>query len=139
MKVFSTRVSRWLFTAGALLSLAGCGGTGQISGKVTLDGQPLPGGLVTVYDAEGVNNSGMIGKDGSYSVANIPLGKVEICIATAPPSPGINPNNPPRAQWGEYKKIPDKYKEKGKSGFSLDVKKGAQTLDLPLVDDQPKP
>lgn len=122
-----------------LFLVTGCGGTGDVTGKVTLDGQPLPGGLVTIYDSQEKNLSSMISADGSYTVAGVPLGKGDIIIQTVEPYGNpINPLDPPREWFGKYVKIPLRYKDRGKSGFTIDVKRGIQQLDLPLQSEPDK-
>jgi hypothetical protein len=41
-----------------LLAAAGCGGGGTLSGKVTYDGQPMPGGTVAFTPAQGGQGTG---------------------------------------------------------------------------------
>jgi hypothetical protein len=136
MERFASWACKWALAAGALLAVTGCGGTGDVTGKVSLNGTPLAGGIVTVYDSQQQNKSGLIMSDGTYTVAGVPLGQATITIVTSPPtlSP-INPRNPPRAMWGPYTKIPKKYNDKNASGFGLDVKKGKQELDLAMTGD----
>jgi hypothetical protein len=130
---------RTTVAAGILFLVTGCGGTGDVSGKVTLDGTPLPGGLVTIYDSQGKNPSSMIAADGSYYLAGVPVGKADLVIETVPAYGNpLNPLDPPHEWWGKYVKIPLKYKERGKSGFNIDLKRGVQTMDLPLHDEPDK-
>jgi hypothetical protein len=136
---FAARACKWVFAAAALLAVTGCGGTGDVTGKVTLDGAPLRGGIVTVYDSQQLNHSGLITSDGTYTVAGVPLGKADIAVETSPPAHfGANPRNPPRELWGPYTKIPLRYKDPTKSGFTLEIKRGKQEKDLPLQD-EPEP
>lgn len=53
----------------ALISLAGCGRSefARLSGKITLDGQPLPDANITFFnDSDGPNGYGQVDSDGSY-------------------------------------------------------------------------
>src|SRR5262245_54211305 len=76
----------------SLLVLAGLGGCGQktatMTGKVTLDSQPLPNATVTVYG--GANQSVVAGdrtkEDGSYTIPNAPVGAVKVTVKTIPPT-----------------------------------------------------
>lgn len=132
MKWFCTLAVRTVVTASALLSLAGCGGTGDVSGKVYHNGEPLPGGLVTIFDSQEGHNQSMIQKDGSYTVANVATGPAVVCVETSPPQPSVvNKNNPPTLQFGPYKAIPLKYKDK-KGGIPYEVKRGKQEFDIKL-------
>lgn len=80
-----TRIGPVLFgSAGlALLFLAGCGPRpGTVSGKVTLDGKPLTGGMVTFHSKSGgTDSTAEIGQDGSYS-ANVFAGEYTITVDT---------------------------------------------------------
>jgi hypothetical protein len=131
MKWFRSLAVRSVVTASALLSLAGCGGTGEVSGKVTYNGTALPGGLVTIYDSQNGAKQGLI-KDGSYNIPDVAMGPAQICVETSPPIvSGINQKNPPTLPFGPYMPIPAKYKEK-KNGIAYEVKKGKQDFDLKL-------
>jgi len=44
MKCFRSNDFRTWLTAGAILALSGCGGTGDVTGKVSYNGTTLPGG-----------------------------------------------------------------------------------------------
>lgn len=75
IKEFVTQLSR---AAGGLclaISMAGCGGGGesagaQARGKVSLDGKPLPGGVVLFIPREGSGQGGsaLIQSDGTFVV-----------------------------------------------------------------------
>ena len=59
-----------------MVALAGCSGRGgperaSVSGSVTLDGQPVTDGLITLYPAGGTNGPSVGGsiQDGRYSIA----------------------------------------------------------------------
>jgi hypothetical protein len=58
----------------AVLFTAGCGGggpsLGEVSGKVTLDGQPLAGALVEFQPAEGRGSIGVTDAQGSYRLSH---------------------------------------------------------------------
>ena len=60
------------------LTVLGCGkSAGKVSGKVTKNGSPLPGGFVLYESADGkVKLSGQIKpEDGSYTIPNVPVGE----------------------------------------------------------------
>jgi hypothetical protein len=64
------------------LALAGCGGgTGTVSGKVTLDGSPLPAGRIVFFGPKGKSATAEI-KDGQYTASNVPAGDVKITVDT---------------------------------------------------------
>jgi hypothetical protein len=66
---------RYLCVSIALFGLCGCGGgadvptLGTVTGKVTVDGQPLAGAMVTFSPvADGRPSSGTTGSDGTYTL-----------------------------------------------------------------------
>jgi hypothetical protein len=117
--------------AAALLALAGCiGGKGEVSGTVTFDGKPLPGGMVTFIPANGKPESCRIGEDGSYRVANVPTGRAQIKVVTQPPVEFGK--GEPFLPLGKYVQIPKRYSDPESSGFTCDVKRGKQEHNLKL-------
>jgi hypothetical protein len=73
-----------------------------ISGRVTLDGKPLPGGSITLISTDNAAFSvtAVIRSDGGFSVADAPRGSVHAAIETESVVVG-NPDN--------YVAIPQKY------------------------------
>ena len=72
-------------------SVGGCSGSGAppsgaVTGKVTIDGQPVTGGSIRFHpvtaDAKSRTSGGVIGADGSYSVPDAPLGACTVTIDT---------------------------------------------------------
>jgi hypothetical protein len=127
----------------SFLLLAGCNGKGTVSGKVTLNGQPLPGGIVFVTteapEAEAfvAAPSGRILADGSYTVLNVPRGKARVSVVTAPAFGSAMHPTAVKEPWGPYVPIPEKYKDATKSPFTLEVKRGAQTFDIAMTGEVP--
>jgi hypothetical protein len=64
-----------------LLAVGGCGGKGKVSGQVTFDGKPLPGGIVRFRPANTAFNpvSATIDQDGRYE-ATVPAGECKISV-----------------------------------------------------------
>jgi len=79
---FARRLS-FLFLAGAVVWLAGCGGKGvksNVKGKVLIDGKPAAGSIVFI-DADGKKLSAPInGTDGSYNLLNPKKGLNKVAI-----------------------------------------------------------
>ncbi len=82
-----------VLTAGAV-TLTGCGGVGKggaadsVSGKVTLDGQPVAGEVFFVgSDKKEVGSP--IGPEGNYEISNPPKGDVLIVVKGKPGIPSI--------------------------------------------------
>jgi hypothetical protein len=134
MSQFSARAFGLICTASAVLFLTGCANQGTVSGKVSLNGQPLPGGVVTFFDSEGQSRTGGINKDGTYTVSNIAPGKAQVSVLTLNERPSIrDPENKNATSLGTYVPIPAKYMDKEQSGITLDVKTGKQPFDIALT------
>jgi hypothetical protein len=145
----------------ALVLLAGCGpGKGEVSGKVTYKGAPLPGGLLTFRHADSRHNSVAVelAEDGSFKVV-LPAGEVTASVDNtglapvpelAPPSLTV-PLSPeakkalgstaqPKASGGatkrsnRYVEIPARYQDAETSGLTFTVKGGSQTQDFALTE-----
>jgi hypothetical protein len=141
----------------SLLVLAGLGGCGQktatMTGKVTLDNQPLPNATVTVYG--GANQSVVAGdrtrEDGSYTIPNAPVGAVKVTVKTTRPAsdessshPDMKPKdkqvnlpNLPGQRSAANKEVPfvavpPKYHRIETSGLTTEVKPGDNTFNIPL-------
>lgn len=138
---------RWKFDAAVLLlaaALAGCGAktpdnVGQVSGKVTLEGQPLPDALVTFAPVKpgGSTAAGKTDAGGNYQlhyssgVEGAEIGENRVAISTYDEgSPDIEP---PRPKVPE--KVPLKYNIR--SELVRDVKQDANTFDFDLKTDGP--
>jgi hypothetical protein len=115
----------------AAMTLAGCsvgGGTGEVSGSVTVDGQAVSEGMVTFLDAENKPHNGSI-KDGKYKVNDVPSGKSKVFIS--PPIPiALGPGPAPPAPKGPA--VPNKYRDPKTSGLEFEVKSGGNQIDIPL-------
>ncbi len=112
----------------ALLLAAGCGGSGgNVSGTVTLGGQPLKEGTVSFTPANGQGQtvSAPI-KDGTFS-AGLPAGDYKVQFSAPRPTGKKTkmyntPDSPEVEEMAEL--IPDKYNTR--STLTLTVKGGSQ-------------
>jgi hypothetical protein len=117
----------------AVLALGGCGnGLAQVSGLVTLDGQPLHGGKgdtrVTVQfqpiDGVGANAIGLADDDGNYKIATgsnggVRPGEYFVTCSVSTLKPGLP--------------VPDlKYANAKTSGFKFTVQPGKNEFNIPL-------
>lgn len=112
----------------------GCGGpdnVAHVSGRVTLDGQPLPGALVQFSPVKtGVPSNGLTDSDGKYvlaytrDVAGAELGEHMVTISTY--RLGDPDADPPIPMSPE--RVPAKYAE----GIKKEVKKGRNVVDIEL-------
>jgi hypothetical protein len=123
------------------LGVAGCGSTGQVTGKVTYQGQPLGSGIVAFHWADATRTSA-IDADGHYTIQKAPLGPARITVETMPPPGGGGKKGPqqstvtvdgaPAPPPGTYVAIPARYKSPEESGLTYTVVRGRQTHDIPL-------
>jgi hypothetical protein len=129
--------------ASALLLVIGCGGNGTVTGKVTLNGQPVPGGLVSVIpdgpDTEQFSapSKGKIERDGTYTVVNVPKGKAKITVITAKTFGSISHPDAIKDPFGPYMPIPDIYKDPAKTPLALEVARGKQEFNIAMTGEVP--
>jgi hypothetical protein len=151
---------RWFFVPLTVLLTAGCGGPGEVSGKVYYKGKPLvvPGGMVTFAHPTKGMFSGPITSDGSYTIFKVPPGEVKIAVLSLPPRRGnsrqqqmmkgmksgkvdkgklppemkqmLEETETPRA--GQTVQLPPQYSDPEKSGLTYTVTAGKQTHDIEL-------
>ena len=116
-----------------VLLFAGCGPAAvklvPVTGKVTIQGTPLPWGTITLYpDATKGNKStlqsfGNVAADGTYSISTdgkpgAPVGAYAVTISAAKPS------TPGEYKPTEWAASPD-YLDRSKSGLTLNVVESA--------------
>jgi len=102
------------------LPATGCGGKkGTLKGTVYFKDKPMPGGQITFVPAEGGGGgtSTIDPKDGSYAVANLPVGRMKVIVQPVPSasdSPGGGPSGPPKDKFTPPKgaPIPDDIRDK---------------------------
>jgi hypothetical protein len=107
---------------------------GKVTGKVTLDGQPLADAVVTFTPlaSGGATAIGKTAADGSYSltyssgVSGAQIGENRVHISTL--DAGNPDSDPPRAAVPE--KVPLKYNTR--TELKVEVKPGDNVLDFPL-------
>lgn len=80
--VFLRRFGFAAALAAVLSTVVGCGGgKGTVTGKVTVDGKPLPSGRISFVPSKGQGVGGEI-KDGQYTVEKVPVGSVKVTVET---------------------------------------------------------
>jgi hypothetical protein len=129
-----------------LLLSVGCTGKGSISGRVTLDGKPLPLGTITFHSEEGrhdVFNASI--RDGSYAIDGVQAGKARVTIVSVDPArvgaaaastgqaggSDVKPRAAPAATPG-FVAVPERYANPEQSGLTWQVLVGAQVYDVDL-------
>lgn len=139
-------VARITLIFGLVLNLSGCGGSdsvGRVSGKVTLDDQPLAGAIVQFQPVAGNSpSSGITDSAGEYtlrytrSTEGAEIGEHRVTISTF--SGGDPDAEPPKPSVPE--KVPVNYNTK--TELTAKVESGSNTVDFPLKSGkvvQPKP
>jgi hypothetical protein len=122
----------------------------SVNGKVTLGGQPVTAGTVTFHTGkdDGKMDTG-IGPDGTYSMAQRPVGDFTVTVETESVNPekkqqvygggkgkGMPMSQPPpgfEKPKGTYTKIPEKYTKKETTPFKVSLKPGNQTFNLEMT------
>lgn len=148
-------MSRWLTIAvsPACLMLLGCGGEdlGSVTGKVTMDGQPLPNAIVTfVPEGGGRTGIGKTDANGEYTLVfaggeGATIGKNKVAVTTAPEATEVtamrsdSPEYAAQASGGtmsDYskpaviEKIPAKYNKN--TELTFEVTSGSNVYDIEL-------
>ncbi|MCO6044345.1 hypothetical protein NG895_10545 [Aeoliella sp. ICT_H6.2] len=116
----------------SLTAAVGCSGPepgpanrAEVSGNVTLNGEPLPGGTVTFMLDENPNVRVKAMVDaGKYQSKRVPIGKCSVAIETE--SLQLGSGLP-------YVSIPEKYGNFDESGFSAEIVEGSnENVDFAL-------
>jgi hypothetical protein len=133
-----------------VVALVGCGDggpdTGEVTGKVTYDGNPLAGAVVTFHPSTGALAAATTDTNGVYTL-NAVVGdhKVSVTKSAGSDLGGDAQTSGPgemekmylqaKDQMGEAKsEIPEKYADPAKSGLTTTVSSGTNTFDITLTD-----
>jgi hypothetical protein len=124
----NTSFSRRVAVAAVLaaLTVSGCG-TGQITGRVRFQGQPMTAGTVKFLGADGKEAKAAVSADGSYRVNGVVLGLARVSFIPNPANPfgGAAPAAKPAA-------VPNRYKKPDSSGLEWMVRGGTQEFNIDL-------
>jgi hypothetical protein len=144
------RLSHAVFLAfcASLIFFAGCNSDprAKVSGKVTYKGTAVPGGTVVFQTEDGLRSERVaIGKDGSYTSTNVPVGSCRIGVEPAPKGarafmpksekPKITDEAVAKMyekDSGEYVDIPASLRDPTKSQITFKVEPGDNTFDVIL-------
>jgi hypothetical protein len=121
-------------------AMLGCGKpsyqleTARVTGKVTIDGRPMPAGYVTFVTSRGRASSGTIQPDGTFEMSTYEpgdgaqVGTHPVIITPVPPDVGR-----------QSIPVPERYTRAGTSGFTVEVKPDEDNyLELPLTTNKQK-
>lgn len=115
-----------------VLFAAGCGQVepmGQVRGRVTYKGKPVPGGIVLFVPTSGVAAGGGIDAEGNYRLLSRKPGDGALTgthkVAIVPPTPDQMPAGYPR--------FPEHYRDPETSGLTAEVGKGNNICDFELI------
>jgi hypothetical protein len=140
----------WLGSVAILtLGLVGCGsGTGiAVTGTVTLDGEVLPGALVTFRPAdqktEGLGGAGTTGPDGKYTLRDarsgggLAPGQYKVSISRRlRPDGSVPPPDVPPIESDARETLPPRYSDPQQSSLRANVSKEQTSYDFPLKQKQ---
>jgi hypothetical protein len=114
--------------------VGGCGGgdVGEVSGKVTLGGQPLTEGVVVFENAAaGISVNATLGPDGTYTAKTydrngLPPGTYQVAVKPVSIGDGETPlaSDPSQAPGAAKSAIPEKYHSTKTSELSVTVAAG---------------
>jgi hypothetical protein len=96
---------------------------GDVRGKVSFQGKPLPGGTIRFVGEQAFAAS--IAPDGSYELRDVPAATYRIAIGSMTRAPGNRGN-------AEHVPIPDRYQDPNTSGLQTRVGKGQNTFNIEL-------
>lgn len=128
----------WIFPI--LFSLGGCNetATGDLSGRIILQGKPLPWGNICFLCNNGQVKSSTI-EDGSYRIVGLSTGPARITIfanpaSTTPVPPDQRTKHTSHSQTNKsFIPVPARYKNAKSSGLVCNVVSGPQTYDIELT------
>jgi hypothetical protein len=130
----------------------GCGGTGEVTGKVTFANKPVTSGSVLILASDKLTYTSQLDENGAYKITNVPPGDAKVVVSSPNPaitaagqgkSPHKDPlnrfktgplpkNGPAVAPPTTWFRIPAHYAEFETSGLRLTVLSGDNTFDIPL-------
>lgn len=127
-----------VFLCGLVIGLfGGCSGgtskgpTGNVSGTVTFDGQPVATGTVRLYSQKtGETGSGVLTEGGKFKFAEpLPVGSYQaIVVPPQEPPPEVGKAYEPKT----YDNIPEKYRTELTTDITVEVKAGDNTITVEM-------
>jgi hypothetical protein len=124
-----------------LLAVTGCGGHGDVSGKVTYKGKALVWGTVQFEGSDKMIKQSNIESDGTYSISDVATGEAKVAVSSVNPKSSDfqvrrsaeDAENPkPRPEVKGWFPIPAKYDTPTTSGLTYQIKGGENKIDIDL-------
>jgi hypothetical protein len=127
----SRQIAGYAILASSLL-LLGCGGRGDVNGKVTYQDKAVVFGSVMIVGSDKKLYYGQINEDGSYKVTGVPTGEAKVAVSSPDPNQVAAKGGAPKIEAKKWFAIPPKYGDPEKSGLKLSVNGGSNPFDIPL-------
>ena len=131
----------------AFFAALGCGGSGEVAGKVTLNNRPVVIGAVVILASDSLPYTANISDTGEYVIPKVPAGKAQVAVVSrnpalarpARPRPGKENGPVPskdalKAQADKWFPIPERYSQPDRSELSFIVKGGVNSFDIKMTD-----
>ncbi|QDU62814.1 hypothetical protein Pan216_36850 [Planctomycetes bacterium Pan216] len=125
----------WAVLLGTLILSQGCGGEngppmGQVTGKVSYNGEPVNEGLVVFQSDDGrFAAQAELEDGGSFHLktylGGVPVGSYGVLVQPPTVTFPDTPDSPGGEGFKEVKNIPQKYRDKQTSGFKANVAAGS--------------
>jgi hypothetical protein len=110
--------------------LAGCGpnraqreGRAVVSGTVTFNGKPVPGGIITFLSPSGATAGGMLRSAGNYYIEDAPIGKNKVTVDPEAIKPELG---------SRYVQVPPKYLKPDMTDLKVTIEAGENRADFEL-------
>lgn len=108
--------------------------TGTVSGKVTLDGQPVTEGVVSFMSDSGYSTTADIQSGGSFSVTTgMPTDKYTVSVSPPEPTEALPPGEAEMAR----SPIPPGYYNESTSDIVQEIKEGENSITIDLKSSGP--
>jgi hypothetical protein len=148
-RVFNARV-KWLVAAAMILAAAGCRPSyADVTGTVSYRDRPVVYGTVSAIGSDQVTYYGTIQLDGTFTIANVPVGPVKFGVFS--PDPYFEPpvsaevkarieesrrasgeKDRPKPPKGQWVRLPGKYADPLSSGLTAEITPQSAPIHLRL-------
>ncbi len=129
-------------------AVCGCGGPGDVAGKVTFNGKALSMGHVIIIASDKMSYSGAISETGDYTVGKVPPGPAKVAISNLNPafvtrSPRLEQEPGAKTEVSKVSRdkwfpIPNEFLAGETSGLTLTVRSGSNNFDIVMTGEAKK-